>query len=105
LRLCANGTCVIGQGTCPVGADVCGHGTPAACDTAIRSCSCFRTTTDQTRCGDTRVLRPGDNACITDQDCVAQNPGIPGVFCTRGDDGPGGIGCGTINFCQAPCPG
>jgi hypothetical protein len=106
-HLCANGVCVIGQGTCPPAADVCGHGIVGTCNTASTDCQCYRTTALQTRCARGQILPPGSNACITDADCVARHPTIPGVFCTLGEErgGGGGGGCGAINFCQAPCPG
>lgn len=96
-RLCANGTCVIGQGTCPTGADVC-EGALAECGTTS-TCLCFETNAGATRCGDENALS-GCNTCATDAGCAALFPNVPGVFCADG-----GNRCGTSceRFCLRPC--
>jgi hypothetical protein len=103
LRLCAKGTCVIGQGTCELGADTC-QGVLRPCTSAIAACSCYRTTLGETRCGNDIILPPGENGCVNDLDCAARYPSIPGVFCTKGT-ATGPVGCTAANYCQSSCPG
>jgi hypothetical protein len=106
LKLCAKGKCIVGQGTCTVGANICPNGGSSnQCDTATTAnCSCYRTTTDKTRCGHWKFMKPVLDACINDQECAAAHPDVPGVFCARGGSGGSHGGCPSENFCQAPCP-
>ncbi len=110
LKICASGRCVIGQGVCLTGADVCTAGSGdfrcgAAPETA--SCLCVLTTAGQTRCGDGRVLRPAGDSCLNDEECAAEHPNVPGVFCFRGRPSAGGgsSSCPGERLCMAPCPG
>lgn len=98
-KICARGQCVVGQGTCPAGANVCtGVG---ACGPAGSDCQCFQTTANETRCGTNVVLGNRCSTCVTDANCAADYPRVPGVFCGNGI----GPNCGNCKWCMAPCAG
>lgn len=100
-RLCANGTCIIGQGTCAAGANACGGVNPStACNrTPDTVCYCLETTTGQTRCGKNPFLGTCA-ACLGDADCVRNHPDVPGVFCVQAT---GNCACSGTTVCVAPC--
>lgn len=100
-RLCANGTCIIGQGTCAAGANACGGVNPStACNrTPDTVCYCLETTTGQTRCGRNPFLGTCA-ACLGDADCVRNHPDVPGVFCVQAT---GNCACSGTTVCVAPC--
>lgn len=109
LRICANGTCVIGQGVCPDGADLCTSGSGVTdCGAPPNSgdCSCMRTTSGETRCAHWKLYEPKGGSCLNDEECAAAHPTIPGIFCMRGSTSGGGGGrCPGQRVCMAPCPG
>jgi hypothetical protein len=99
-RLCANGTCVVGQGTCEVGADIC-DSSAKVCGPASSSCDCLQTTAAETRCGSDALLS-ACGTCLSDEDCAEDFPEVPGAFCAVL-----GPGCGCVSVstaCMAPCP-
>lgn len=98
LKLCANGTCVVGQGTCPSGENICA-GSTFNCGSGPggQSCSCYQTTGNGTRCGNGLSLSQG---CLNNDDCAERHPGVSGVFCAR----LGQPACRSITTCETPCP-
>jgi hypothetical protein len=98
-RLCANGTCVVGQGTCEVGADFCTNSSNT-CGPPGSSCNCRQSTAGQTRCGNDALLSLC-GVCLSDADCVEDNPNVPGAFCATARPG---CGCTTVTtVCVSPC--
>lgn len=104
-RLCAQGQCVVNQGTCPAGANVCITAAGASCGAVGSGCRCFTSKNPvRTRCGTGASVTPGGvcSACLSDADCAAAHPQVPGVFCAYG----GGANClcgSPQGICMAPC--
>lgn len=102
-RLCVQGQCVVGQGTCPAGGNACAGA--ASCGPLGPGCQCFQSKNPvRTRCGTNDILGNVCSACVSDADCAAAYPNIPGVFC--GNSTGGNCSCAANSgFCMAPCAG
>lgn len=94
---CVRGQCLTWQGTCQPDADSCLGG--VACN-SNPDCGCYQSTEGETRCGSWVDIDPDCGVCETTADCVAEFPGIPGVFCVEQGDGPN---C-CPGSCLRPCP-
>jgi hypothetical protein len=96
-RRCLHGECVTWEGTCPAAADSCSS--TVGCN-GNANCGCYQSTEGETRCGSGVGMNPPCDVCDSSADCMAQFPGIPGVFCVEKGDG---ANC-CPRACLRPCP-